>query len=157
MSEQTIERSHTPAQRKVLARLEQTRDRIAALESQLQAQLDARPMELAMARRVVPPVPVADIAEAAGLTEAGYRFAIRTRGSAPSSVPVPSRARVLSDLRKRRDRIASIRAQMQAQYAKRAAALHAASDLDPPPLVRESCAAAGISPEMYHKIIRAKG
>lgn len=153
----SVQAPPTSAQRRVLSTLEKTRDRIAALESQLQEQLDARPVDLALARRVVPPVPVADIADAAGLTEAGYRFAIRTRGQAPSSVPVPSRARVLSDLRKRRDRIASIRAQMQTQYAKRAKALHAAAALDPPPLVRESCAAAGISPEMYHKIIRANG
>ncbi len=151
-STQTAE-PHTKEQRKVLARLETRRDRIVKLDAQLQEQYVRRSGLMCAARRVDPPVPVADICELTGLTQAGYRYALRTWpcDADPDSV---TGAKVRAEMAGCRVRIAALRADRETQYAGRRDDLLTIAALRPPVLVRDFCAAAGISEEMYRKIAR---
>ncbi len=137
----------------MLARLEARRDRIVKLDAQLQEQYVKRSGLMCAARRVDPPVPVADICDLTGLTQAGYRYALRTWPCAADPEPM-TRARVLSGLTQCRERIAALRSQREGQYDGRRLDLLTIAALKPPVLVRDFCAAAGISEEMYRKIAR---
>lgn len=152
MSEQTIT-APTREQRRVLDRLEKRRDRIVKLDAQLQDQYVKRSGLMCAARKVDPPVPVADICDLTGLTQAGYRYALRTWPCAagPDSM---TGVKVRSELDRCRLRIVALRSNREGQYVGRRDDLLLIAALRPPVLVRDFCAAAGISEEMYRKIIR---
>lgn len=152
MSEQTIT-ALTREQRRVLDRLEKRRDRIVKLDAQLQEQYVKRSGLMCAARKVVPPMPVADICDLTGLTQAGYRYALRTWPCDADPEAMTS-VKVLSGLTRCRERIFALRANREDQYAGRRDDLLLIAALKPPVLVRDFCAAAGISEEMYRKIIR---
>lgn len=152
MSEQTLT-APSPAQRKVLRSLERHRDRIVKLDALLQAEYVKRSGLMCAARQVDPPVPVAEICELTGLTQAGYRYALRTWPCAADPASMTG-AKVRSELDRCRLRIVALRANREDQYVGRRDDLLAIAALKPPVLVRDFCAAAGISEEMYRKIIR---
>lgn len=65
----------------------------------------------------------------------------------------PAQRAVLRRLEKSRDRIARLRTDLQGQYDRRLSDLEAARQTVPPVLVRDICAAAGITEEAYRKIL----
>jgi hypothetical protein len=152
VSEQTIV-GPTKEQRRVLDRLEKRRDRIVKLDAQLQEQYVKRSGIMCAARRVDPPVPVADICDLTGLTQAGYRYALRT-WPCLADAGEPTRAKVLADLTRCHVRLVTLRTQRQELCDERRNDLLLIAALQPPVRVRDFCAAAGISEEMYRKIIR---
>jgi hypothetical protein len=145
-------KTYTREQLRLLARLEKRRDRIVKVDAQLQEQYVRRSGFMCAARRVDPPVPVADICDLTGLTQAGYRYALRTW---PCGTEQPTtRAKVLNDLSRCHARLLALRAQREELCAGRDADLLEIAASRPPVLVRDFCAAAGISEEMYRKIAR---
>ncbi len=152
MSEQTIT-APSKEQRRVLARLEARRDKLVKLDAQIQELYLKRSGLMCAARKVDPPVPVADICDLTGLTQAGYRYALRTWPCLSDPAKM-TRAKVLSELTRCHSRLVSLRTQRQELCDGRRSDLLAIAALKPPVLVRDFCAAAGISEEMYRKIIR---
>lgn len=140
-------------QLRALARLEARRDKLVRLDAQIQEQYVKRSGIMCAARRVDPPVPVVDICDLTGLTQAGYRYALRTWPCSSDSGK-STRAKVLTDLARCHSRLSDLRAQRQTLCDGRDADLLHIAAMKPPVLVRDFCAAAGISEEMYRKILR---
>lgn len=156
MSTQTAPATYTAEQRRVLSRMEKRRDQLVKMDARIQEQYVKRSGVMCAARRVDPPVPVVDICDLLGLTQAGYRYALRTWPCLSDSGPT-SRYKVLTDLARCHTRLESLRAQRQSLLDGRRDDLLFIASLTPPVLVRDFCAAAGISEEMYRKILRENG
>lgn len=77
-----------------------------------------------------------------------------TDQTAPAKPHTPAQRRVLNSLARRQSRIVKYRTALQSEYDGRLDDLFAARRIDPPVLVEDICAYAGITESAYRAILR---